>query len=138
MRPLYPKQDKKPLPCKVKGCRYYDVPVARLDRHMWRIHGTRIKRSKNSMKVKKEEQLRCEIGVKDAPHTASDMPDKRKNLEKDPNQTKKACYKGLEAAYCLFSSDEEEDFNCLNLEFLDRIISTVPSGFGSESGETKE
>ena len=35
------------------------------------------------------EQLRCEIGVKDAPYTASDMPDKRKNLEKDPNQTNK-------------------------------------------------
>ena len=40
-RRLVATTDRHCQPCKVFGCRYYNVPISRLDRHARKIHGTK-------------------------------------------------------------------------------------------------
>ena len=40
-RRLVATTDRHRQPCTVLGCRYYNVPISRLDRHARKIHGTK-------------------------------------------------------------------------------------------------
>ena len=46
-RRLVATTDRHRQPCTVFGCRYYNVPISRLDRHARKIHGTKPQSKEN-------------------------------------------------------------------------------------------
>ena len=50
-RSLVKHVDRQRKPCRVVGCRFYGIPISRLDRHMKKIHGTNLDSKENRKSV---------------------------------------------------------------------------------------
>ena len=48
-RTLVKNTDRQRKPCTVPGCRYYGVPIARLERHSKKVHGTKGQEKKDAV-----------------------------------------------------------------------------------------
>lgn len=64
-RRLVATTDRHRQPCTVLGCRYYNVPISRLDRHARKIHGT-----KPPSKENKDSAVECSFSEEEEEENA--------------------------------------------------------------------